>query len=435
VNRVLTADATAGPDAGMDLAWAYDRYGNRWSQTAAGTGGGGATQPSLTFSGDNNRADGYSDDAAGNLLFDGLTHYAYDGANRILSINSQATGYVYDAEGNRVAKLGSGGTVQTVYILTSGNLQLDELTGSGAWNHTNVYAPGGRLLATYDASGQPSPGYHYNLTDWLGTKRMQTTAAGNSQETCTSNPYGDGFSCTGGADATEQHFTGKDHDTESGLDYFYARYYSETLGRFMTPDWAAAPAAVPYAAYGDPQSLNLYAYVNNNPLTGIDADGHCGGPNGTYEAVACATAEDGGVNPFLMAAEADDTGYGLDGTEQPPPPEASKSDSGNSYKSWHRYILHLPGGLIVTVYFTPTGDSSAEGADIFATSNCSECRWAQIVKRTGQYAHGWQVDNGEDSSTPFYYSAGDISTIADTPYLWSSSAGSFSAVTVLERVS
>jgi RHS repeat-associated protein len=103
---------------------------------------------------------------------------------------------------------------------------------------------------------------------------MQTTAAGNSQESCTSNPYGDGLSCTGGVDATEQHFTGKDHDAESGLDYFYARYYSETLGRFMTPDWAAAPAAVPYASYGDPQSLNLYAYVQNNPLTGIDATGH-----------------------------------------------------------------------------------------------------------------------------------------------------------------
>ena len=67
---------------------------------------------------------------------------------------------------------------------------------------------------------------------------------------------------------------GKDHDTESNLDYFYARYYSETLGRFMTPDWAAAPAAVPYADYGDPQSLNLYAYAGNNAVNGFDADGH-----------------------------------------------------------------------------------------------------------------------------------------------------------------
>ncbi len=181
MNRVLTADASAGPDAGMDLTWTYDRYGNRWSQTATGTGAGGATQPSLTFNGNTNRIDGYSYDAAGNLLFDGLNSYAYDGANRVLSVNSQSTGYVYDAEGNRVAKLGAGGTLETVYVLTAGNAQLDELNGSGGWNHTNVYAPGGRLLATYDSSTQSSPGYHYNLTDWLGTKRMQTTAGGNQQ--------------------------------------------------------------------------------------------------------------------------------------------------------------------------------------------------------------------------------------------------------------
>jgi hypothetical protein len=42
----------------------------------------------------------------------------------------------------------------------------------------------------------------------------------------------------------------------------------------MTPDWAGAPTAVPYANFGDPQSLNLYAYVRNNPNTGIDVDGH-----------------------------------------------------------------------------------------------------------------------------------------------------------------
>jgi hypothetical protein len=42
----------------------------------------------------------------------------------------------------------------------------------------------------------------------------------------------------------------------------------------MTPDWAERPAAVPYADLGNPQSLNLYAYVNNNPITGIDPEGH-----------------------------------------------------------------------------------------------------------------------------------------------------------------
>ena len=68
-------------------------------------------------------------------------------------------------------------------------------------------------------------------------------------------------------------FTGKERDSESGLDMFGARYYGSSVGRFMTPDWAARPVTVPYAKFGDPQSLNLYAYVGNNPLRYIDADG------------------------------------------------------------------------------------------------------------------------------------------------------------------
>ena len=69
--------------------------------------------------------------------------------------------------------------------------------------------------------------------------------------------------------------TGKERDTESGLDMFGARYYGSSLGRFMTPDWAAKPIDVPYANFGNPQSLNLYSYVNNNPTTTRDPDGHC----------------------------------------------------------------------------------------------------------------------------------------------------------------
>lgn len=43
----------------------------------------------------------------------------------------------------------------------------------------------------------------------------------------------------------------------------------------MSPDWAAKASPVPYATFGDPQSLNLYSYVRNNPLSKADADGHC----------------------------------------------------------------------------------------------------------------------------------------------------------------
>ncbi len=75
-------------------------------------------------------------------------------------------------------------------------------------------------------------------------------------ETCVSYPFGDGLNCSG-SDPSPTHFTGKQHDNETGLDNFGARYDAASLGRFMTPDWDAKPASVPYAHFGDPQSLNL----------------------------------------------------------------------------------------------------------------------------------------------------------------------------------
>jgi RHS repeat-associated protein len=68
--------------------------------------------------------------------------------------------------------------------------------------------------------------------------------------------------------------TGKERDTESGNDYFGARYYASSMGRFMSPDWSAKVMPVPYAKLGDPQSLNLYSYVMNNPMIRFDRDGH-----------------------------------------------------------------------------------------------------------------------------------------------------------------
>jgi len=68
--------------------------------------------------------------------------------------------------------------------------------------------------------------------------------------------------------------TGKERDAESGNDYFEARYYASSMGRFLSPDWSAQEEPVPYAHLDDPQSLNLYAYVRNNPLSRTDADGH-----------------------------------------------------------------------------------------------------------------------------------------------------------------
>ena len=81
--------------------------------------------------------------------------------------------------------------------------------------------------------------------------------------------------CISVASTIAPNSTGKERDTESGNDYFEARYYSSAMGRFMSPDWSAKEEPVPYAVLSDPQSLNLYAYVRNNPLSKADPDGHC----------------------------------------------------------------------------------------------------------------------------------------------------------------
>ncbi|HSY36525.1 MAG TPA: RHS repeat-associated core domain-containing protein [Acidobacteriaceae bacterium] len=75
--------------------------------------------------------------------------------------------------------------------------------------------------------------------------------------------------------AEHYHSSAKERDAESGLDYFGARYYASSMGRWMSPDWSAKEEPVPYANLDNPQTLNLYGYVGNNPVSKADADGHC----------------------------------------------------------------------------------------------------------------------------------------------------------------
>ena len=77
-------------------------------------------------------------------------------------------------------------------------------------------------------------------------------------------------------DAVSPQFTGKERDSESGLDNFGKRYDSSSLGRFMSPD----PVVITTERLKNPQQLNLYAYVANNPLRFIDPTGErfCNAP-------------------------------------------------------------------------------------------------------------------------------------------------------------
>lgn len=262
-NRLTSAAKT-----GASYTYAYDRFGNRWQQN-------GPTTVLETFDANNHNlpADGVTFDAAGNVksYYNGshTYQYTYDAENRLSTVDTSAGAYTYDAEGKRVRSSVSG--VISDYIYDLGDHVMTVVGSSGNWTRGEVFL-GSRHVATY--GGGSSGATYFAFTDALGTERARTTVAATVCETVTNLPFGDGQATSGTCDPTPLHFTGKQRDTESNLDYFGARYYASALGRFYIPDWATAPTAVPYAHYGNPQSLNLYAYVQNNPTTVGDPDGH-----------------------------------------------------------------------------------------------------------------------------------------------------------------
>ncbi len=118
---------------------------------------------------------------------------------------------------------------------------------------------------------------HYFLSDHLGTTQMEMggAAAGWPVWKGEFSPFGQELDTQ--ATTNNYKFTGKERDTESGLDYFGARYLSSSMGRFMSPDSGADATVgvpVPFADLENPQSLNLYSYVLNNPVRNVDSDGH-----------------------------------------------------------------------------------------------------------------------------------------------------------------
>lgn len=149
-----------------------------------------------------------------------------------------------------------------------GSDPLDESDASG--NITNEYVFfAGKRIARRDSSGNVS----YYFADHLGTARVVTNSSGAIQDDSDFYPFG-GERPILSSSGNPYKFTSKERDPESGLDDFGARYYSSALGRFVSADWTAIPAPVPYAKFVDPQTLNLYSYVRNLPTTSTDLDGH-----------------------------------------------------------------------------------------------------------------------------------------------------------------
>lgn len=240
-----------------------DAFGNMWVPTnSTGFARDSFTPATSAWFDTNNRlanpALGVQHDNAGNLTAIGGFLYEYNADGMVTKATpsmGSATEYRYDGEGRRVTKQTGTGPVTTF-----------------------VYDAFGGLAAEY-GTAPTETGTHYITADHLGSTRLVTDATGAVISRHDYLPFGEEIGADGTTRTTAmkyvtntaltQRFTGKERDTETGLDYFGARYLSGVLGR-----WTGADAPFADQHVSDPQSWNLYSYVRNGPLRYVDPDGN-----------------------------------------------------------------------------------------------------------------------------------------------------------------
>ena len=261
LNRIWLArtQATTGANA-WGQAFGYDPWGNLL--TTALTQG---AAPSFSVAANGqNRIVGYCYDAAGNVLdpnacpSDNPHTYAYNAEGQMVSAVAGAYTYTYDGDGQRVKK--SSGKLYW-YGTNADVLAESDLAG----NITDEYVFfRSQRIARRDAAGNVD----YYLSDQLGSSRVVTDSSGNLLDDSDFYPFGWERPVASSSGNTYK-FTGKERDSESGNDYFGARYYASSMGRMLSPD----PVFISADRIADPQGLNLYAYARNNPLTITDPTG------------------------------------------------------------------------------------------------------------------------------------------------------------------
>lgn len=285
--------------------YGYDRWGNRNSS------------PAPTFEIDTTRNRSYSPgdialpdnqrrityDKAGNQTRDTYTGYGiatYDGDNHIVAIQDKFAGtssYTYNANAHRVRRNTSGQETWQIYGM-DGELVAEYAANAAVGSPQKEYGYlEGQLLITGEPVGSK---VNWLVSDHLNTPRIVIDKTGTRANVKRHDylPFGEELLAgTGGrtpalgyvsGDGVRQQFTSKERDNETGLDYFLARYYSSTQGRFTSPDefqggpdelydFAVNASANPtfYADLANPQSLNKYQYTYNNPTNLGDPDGHC----------------------------------------------------------------------------------------------------------------------------------------------------------------
>jgi RHS repeat-associated protein len=345
------------------------------------------------------------------MTADGRTGYAYtfDAENHMTQASGTPSGswnYSYDGNGLRVEK--TNGTTGTLYWrdLAGNTIAETDLTGSttdSAYREYIFFA--GQRVAQRDAT-TPTPNVYFYYPDEVGSTTAISTAAGVSCYQATFTPYGQEMA-TQTTCSTNYKFTGYERDAETGFDYAFARYYSSTLGRFMSPDPFGGDTS-------DPQSFNRYAYTGNNPTNYTDPSGLlkypcrgtgavCGGGGGWNGGVC--TVNGGGLTDCsgLYNALIIDTMF-----------QASYTFSAGPFNfNWNKFSLGElldmadEGSEISLVDVTISG-----GWQVFGGSGGYS--WSDLAKGLRKYFTGNPCRKGNvsalDYSSPYPYASG-----ADTP--------------------
>lgn len=201
----------------------------------------------------------YVYDANGNLISGDGKYYEYDDANKLVRVrHGDANGaviaeYFYDYNGQRIKKVENG--VTTYYV----GKHYEEVRDGADIKKTDYYFANGERVAKKDLAGNV---YYYH-SDHLGGTNVITNSSGNLVERIKYYPFGE----IREGENEKYSFTGKEKDKLTDIYYFEARYYNPEFKHFTQAD------TVSLNLY-DPQDLNRYAYVRNNPLRFVDPTGH-----------------------------------------------------------------------------------------------------------------------------------------------------------------
>jgi RHS repeat-associated protein len=251
----------AEPGNTWSIAWTFDNWGNRLTQTPTGLATTRAGTQTLGYT--NNRLNTYSYDLAGNQTTDGSHTYGFNAENQMVSMDGGAATYAYDGEDRRMKR--TVGSETTYYFYGPGGI-LCEFSTSNA-------------ISSATAASSSDKTY-YHTTDKLGSAVLVINSAGTVIENNRTLPYGEMWIPENAPSTNDKKFTTYLRDAESNLDYAMARYYASRMGRFISADPSDS------AEEHDPQTWNLYTYVNNDPINFTDPTGlvRCGdipvGPTG-----------------------------------------------------------------------------------------------------------------------------------------------------------